>query len=815
MRKKWFGRLLSIIVAGAMVFNIASVRAYADASAPGNYVKDVFIAYGKTEKQATEWLTKNGWEPLAGDLNAGKASFFDDNKIQDQNVAAVLGIKRTNKEKDAVTDMAVMNMSGGYSIPDYSSLLKTKKSEIDEFVNSFMPVIEEFRANRSGKGSSYGQKRADLAYDILNTFYDGDPKGDDAVHDTGMKLGDLFMQQTMQEGNEKGGDLQQIMLESSGGAMIAVEALLVMGADPGEETWLKRASGLTGDELAENLVKYVPEAEGQDIAPSAVSQYLSQKYGETAKVIAGQWSDVNEQMLWYENYNKENDLWQKENESDEDYAARTDKFFKDLKAADEDRYDAECTTYHKYAILYNGLYEMPYEGDWGETLGDFFNPVDDKEYAFNSDSFLPLAAGLSNGQRAGMDYLSLETLLLIGLGSEESFDYIAPDLKDLFGDETTFDIYTGVKRDAFRNGVAITSRALMEQNAGKGEAFDQIWDNVGIVAISTYAAAVVGAVALGAGWYMTANGYINPNTQSTIDGLTAVRDRAWKAYDINLNDATFNDGLLNPKLLKEYETAQKNLDKAQNARKITTGGYTGRVLMGVGGALLIAAAIVKAVQLYKYYGKKMTPIPTMIVDESDIVTYLTEDDGTPVLDENGDQKKSIDFNTYEYYTAVKCNRPEVGEIGDWQDGVEEYKDHNCYDIADINCDMGQEWLALYIVKSENKGKPILADTLKITYGKDSSMPKGCTQALHLFTYSNAVNLADTAWAFNNKKGGIRLFWDIDANAFTGNAASAFSRGQIAFAGGLGLALGILGTTFALYPKRKKANILDSQNETTI
>ena len=589
MRKKWFGRLLSIIVAGAMVFNIASVRAYADESAPGKYVKDVFIAYGKTEKQATEWLTKNGWEPLAGDLNAGKASFFDDNKIQDQNVAAVLGIKRTNKEKDAVTDMAVMNMSGGYSIPDYSSLLKTKKSEIDEFVNSFMPVIEEFRANRSGKGSSYGQKRADLAYDILNTFYDGDPKGDDAVHDTGMKLGDLFMQQTMQEGNEKGGDLQQIMLESSGGAMIAVEALLVMGADPGEETWLKRASGLTGDELAENLVKYVPEAEGQDIAPSAVSQYLSQKYGETAKVIAGQWSDVNEQMLWYENYNKENDLWQKENESDEDYAARTDKFFKDLKAADEDRYDAECTTYHKYAILYNGLYEMPYEGDWGETLGDFFNPVDDKEYVFNSDSFLPLAAGLSNGQRAGMDYLSLETLLLIGLGSEESFDYIAPDLKDLFGDETTFDIYTGVKRDAFRNGVAITSRALMEQNAGKGEAFDQIWDNVGIVAISTYAAAVVGAVALGAGWYMTANGYINPNTQSTIDGLTAVRDRAWKAYDINLNDATFNDGLLNPKLLKEYETAQKNLDKAQNARKITTGGYTGRVLMGVGGALLIAA----------------------------------------------------------------------------------------------------------------------------------------------------------------------------------------------------------------------------------
>ena len=815
MRNKWFGRLVSILLAGAMVFNIASVRAYADENAPGKYVKEAFIAYGKTEKEAAEWLTKNGWEPVSGDFNAGKASFFDDNKAQDQNIAAVMGIKRTDKEKEAVTDMAVMNMTGGYSIPDYDSLLKKKKAEIDEFVNSFMPVIKEFRTNHSGKGSSFGQKRADLAYDILNTFYDGDPSGETAVNDTGMQLGELFSQETRQEGNEKGGDLQQIMLESSGAAMLAVESLLVMGADPGEETWLERASGLTGDELAENLVKYAPEAEGQDIAPSAVSQYLGLKYGDTAKVIADQWTDVNEKMLWFENYNEENGLWPQDGESDEDYAARIDKFFEDMKANDEDRYDEECTIYNKYAILYNGLYEMAYEGDWGETLGEFFNPADDAEFAFNSDNFLPLAAGLSEGQTAGLDFLSLETMLLIGLGSEEGLEYIAPDLRDLFGDETAFDVYTGVKREAFRGGAAITSRAQMEEHAGKGDAFDQIWDNTGIVAISTYAAAVVGAVALGAGWYMTANGYVAKFSESHITGLRAVRDSAQRLYEDNRWAAEYADGLLDPKLLKRYETAQANLENAENARRVSGMGYTGRVLLGVGGVLLLGAAVVKAVQMYKYYDRDMMPIPRMIVDESDIVTYLTDDDGNPILDENGDQKKNIDFNTYEYYTAVKCNRPEVGEIGDWQSGVKEYKDHNCYDIADINCDMGQEWLALYTVKSENKGKPILADSLTLKYGKDSSMPKGCTQALHLFTYENAVDLGDTAWAFNNKKDGVRFYWDVDEKAFTGNAASAFTRGQIAFAGGLGLALGILGTTFALYPKRKREKIMASQNETTI
>ena len=52
----------------------------------------------------------------------------------------------------------------------------------------------------------------------------------------------------------------------------------------------------------------------------------------------------------------------------------------------------------------------------------------------------------------------------------------------------------------------------------------------------------------------------------------------------------------------------------------------------------------------------------MIVDESDIVTYLTDDNGNPVLDEKGNQKKTIDFNTYEYYASVKCNRPDVGGL---------------------------------------------------------------------------------------------------------------------------------------------------------
>ena len=104
------------------------------------------------------------------------------------------------------------------------------------------------------------------------------------------------------------------MLESSGPAMLAVESMLVMAADTGEETWLERASGLTGDELAENLVKYAPEAEGQDIADSAVSQFLNQRYGDTAAQISDQWADIHDDMLWFETYNDENGLWMNDSE---------------------------------------------------------------------------------------------------------------------------------------------------------------------------------------------------------------------------------------------------------------------------------------------------------------------------------------------------------------------------------------------------------------------------------------------------------------------------------------------------------------------
>ena len=702
MKINWIKKGLSVVLAGAMVICLAAAAGvptavYAEETeGSGKYVSDVFIAYGKSEKKATEWLQKNGWEPVKGDFNAGKASFFDDNKIQDQNVAAVMGIKRTDDKEQAITDMAVMNMKGGYSLPEYEKLIDEKKAEINEFINHFMVVIEEYRANYNGEGSEFGKKRAETAHDMLNNFTDGGEDEEYAVNDTGMKMGDGLLEKTRQEGNEAGIDLEQLLLESSGPAMLIVETLLALSADVNEQTWIERAGGLTGEELAENLVQYAPEAEGQDVAESAVPQFLGQKYGDTAAVLADQWGAINEQMRWFESYCNQNDLWEKDGDSTEAYDKRLNDYFDNLKKSDEAAYNEESKKFGSCSLLYDSLYECHFEGEWGETMGDFFNPSDEAYSYPEAEAFLPMAAALSDGQRASMDFLSLQALLLIGFGSDEGLKKALPEIDKTFGDIEDMSIYTGVNRAAFRGGVAITSEALMEQNAGKGQAFDQMWDNMGIVAISSYCAAIAGIVSMIAGGVMVAKG----TTTYTVAAATR-GGYQWKLAQSNMNLTKNVVKLAQQNYDKGLTTAEKLTQVKQNAldaekdfqaldkttvTETTKMGYAGRIFLGVGGALLVGAAIVKAVQMYKYYQRDMTPIPRMIVDESDIVTYLTDDNGKPILDGNGEQKKNIDFKTYEYYSAVKCNRPEVGEIGDWQDGVSDYKDpeHYCFDIADLN-----------------------------------------------------------------------------------------------------------------------------------
>ena len=262
------------------------------------------------------------------------------------------------------------------------------------------------------------------------------------------------------------------------------------------------------------------------------------------------------------------------------------------------------------------------------------------------------------------------------------------------------------------------------------------------------------------------------------------------------------------------ENAGRELVKAENAvKRVTSNGpnmsnglsTAGKWMMGIGGALMVLAAVMKGVQLYQYYHRTFIQIPNMIVDEADIVSYTTNS--------KGDKVKVVTFDQFAYYEAVKCNRQEIGLNPSAQKGVERYTEWGCPDAADINADVGKQWLALYVNRSAAKGDPILADSLKLKTGKDSEKTSdGYTGCLHMFMEENPVKIDNEEYCYRSDNNGMYLYWKGDADAFaeTGasQTASAFNAGFMALAGIGGLAVGIVGTS--LFNNRKKKDEKDAE-----
>ena len=813
MKRSVFTKLLSCVLSAIMAFATFTVTVSAAKVNAGKYIKDVFIAYGEDKEKAEEWLRNNGWEPKF-DLNDGKtskASGF-------HNAVAVLGIKRTYDPKEAITDMATMFMNGGYSFDDYEGLVQEKKADIDEFINTFVPALEEYRDNYNGKGSAGGKKRAQIAHDILNKFFDGDPNGEYAVNDTGKPLGDLLLNKTKTEIGDDAynalsaeqkrntADLQQIILESTGPAVLIVEQALALATDTASSSWLQRVDGLSGDALVERIAEFAPEAAGQTLAPSAALALLAARFEDYSKTLASGWIDVQEEILWYEDYCTENGLWQEDGEDDEAYSERVSKFIEELPAENS----GDAIRFANVGAYYDRLFEVSYPGEWGDTLFEFFVPMDETaDYSKKHSYFAPIAASLSAGQRAALEFISFPTLLRLGLDSDSVVEADFPKVGEVFkgpdGKELqNISIYSGINRAIFRKGVALTSETLMQKSMGN-DPYEQIWDEGGLVDIIAYCSFAVGTVSLIAGTAMFA---------TSVHAISSAVSSVNKVYFMPLSKEYILKAAAN-NVYDAKDVVDVAASKITKYSKIST---AGRWLMGIGGALMILAAVLKGVQIYEYYHRTFTQIPNMIVDEADIVSYTTNDEGKEV--------KIITFDQFAYYEVVKCNRQEIGIHTNAQDGVKDYKEWGCGDAADINADVGKQWLALYVNRSEAKGSPILADSLQLRTGKEeiekaeakhkstekaeleaAKMPAGCNGYLHMFMEENPVMIDNEAYSYRSDNQGMYLYWKGDTAAFT---ASTFSTGgTIAVSAIGGLIVGILGATAVLLPKKKKEQKPDS------
>jgi hypothetical protein len=197
-------------------------------------------------------------------------------------------------------------------------------------------------------------------------------------------------------------------------------------------------------------------------------------------------------------------------------------------------------------------------------------------------------------------------------------------------------------------------------------------------------------------------------------------------------------------------------------------------------ALAIYSIITTVQELNAYYKVDYTPIPKYMVEKAEVSETIN---GVTILKRNDTA----------YYRVAECNRKSDAPYYE-----------QLQNFADLNGDVGRQWLALYYVKYEGQA-PILADSLKVVTG-NSNLPTGYEIGIHMFGYSGAFNLTDKHYCYNDTPKGTYVYFQVDESvlAKASLAGSNFSTGTGFLFAGIGAVVGAgIGVAIMLIISKRK------------
>ena len=749
-------RVSSVILAAFLALLTACImpaQVFAD-SIP-EYISEVKIFTGDYSSAASEGYTllKDGNTPVDLNQKAGGGLGSKGDK------AVYLGYKTTKDKSDAITDLALMNMKGGYDVAEYEALFDAYiKSQVTPLSKQYIAMLKEYRENMDSD-NEYNKAKATYVHDILNKFMDDD---------TGKGLGDLFLNETKQElGDEynnlsveqkkEHADLITIISQSNGNATLLMQALLARACDTNEETVIDRFSGLTYDDLIDST----------GLTPTDAEKQLAKLYDDGAQMLLESWEDLKDSLDGYddavntvENYDenaskKAIDAFGKLNENS------TEKEIEDVTKAYNEALEsiAKVIAAGQVIAIHDKLADIEY-GDG--TLLDFFKQ-DYDEVDGDITVLYPLVASLTEGQKAGVEFISLKELLLMTLTDEEGY-------KDAEFDslgETS--IYDGVDRAIYNmGGVALTTDArrtgAIEKAVQDSEYEFSTWSYIGL---GVSAAMAVCAIGSGIGF-----GIAKSTLKNAMEGAETT---CWKL------DQTTRYGFVKN---SDFNAAMQDMLGGGYEGDLLSAQRTANIMKGLTIGFSVAFIIIAAVTVYltykdmqEFYNVEFTPIPHYMVDEKDIIGY------------NKKGEKVMLKNQSAYYKAVENNRTESDEM---------YKVLGT--CADMNGDVGQQWLALYAVKKYLM-EPILASSLKVVVGS-AAIPAGYETGIHMFGTDVAFNLNSNLYDWAKDAPAVYVYFKTDDTAAS-TTGTNFSGGTLALTGGAGVALGAVATALAMNTAKKK------------
>ena len=763
------------------------------------YISEVKVGMGVTSDQASKELLDEGYTILKddngnyADLNkdAGAASPM---KAGPNQKIVYLGYKTTSNAGDAITDLAAMNMDGGYSYEDYEKLMQTHlDTQIKPFVDRFIATLKEYRENLKKPQDSANFKRANYYKTLLNKLTDDDtgnkPLGDLLVNQTKYEMGDEAYNKLSDEEKKNHCDILTLLMQGNGQAVQLMETQLTKASDSSQSTWIDRFKETSLEKLTETFKNDNP-----NMTPSEINKELDKRYNDDAKRILDKWGYFNDILLNYDIAVQKADKVVKSEAGTKEIKLDSNSSEKDVNEAAAEMYKTEATMVEggiaAEDIAVHDILEKIEYGD-GTMLEFFERDKSEFEDSENIRELYPIVDSLSGGQLAGLDFISIKDMILMAVTDENGFKEV--NMKDV----KSASIYQDVNREIYdKGGVALTDAALRAKATAQEQTKTFELSTLGTVLwICT---AVSGAAALGAG---IATGVYAARHASLVNRVNQLTNGLSDQYDLYMSFANnpnvrpgaliaqrnvmvrANQEIIDFKKANGMDLNDNNVSTAaakSNLCKYLTAGFT------VLGAVLAGVSIYVTIEEMKaYYKVDFSPIPKYIVDRADITA--TNQKGETVMIKNQTA----------YYKAVLCNRT-TGKSDVEKENYRILGDRN-----DLNGDVGQQWLSLYSVKYEN-GTPILADSLKLKMG-NGDMPEGYTNGIHRFGEKDVFNLTSKLFCYNDPNEGTYVYFKNDTSTVKDltAAGSSFSGGSLALGIGAGALAGCALTLLLLKADNKK------------
>ena len=354
------------------------------------FLSELHMAQASTADEAKRMLTEAGYKVIDKNLNPNGGD------------AVYLGYKTSTNVEDAITDISVMNMNGGYSITDYDVILEESLREYKDMIQYFRTAANEFAENYKA-----GTKEAKLAYRQLNYYY---------VEQNKEKV---YMGDYMLNFPSTDDEFADVLFKGNWHILGNIRTLLAMGVGDSESTLADRISAITNDE----------------------SVYLKEEHYNNAKTLYQTYVGVDQDLKEIEATVAE--IKAETNLSEEQK---------------ETLIVAEQAIAAKYIAFELALESLPYKNS---TYGEYLeaNP-EITDYSV----FYPIIEAMTPGQRALVPFGQSISLIIYDAIAKADED-IEAELQEVENEFTPISVYLGTDLSIFDGSFAVTTDALRAEGA--------------------------------------------------------------------------------------------------------------------------------------------------------------------------------------------------------------------------------------------------------------------------------------------------------------------------------------------------------------